>query len=200
MKSQGIILLTALAAGSVLAQGLSQQSVPIYDGAIVSPLTRTTLFVRDIDESLKLYRDILGLQPRRPEMTLEGPFWSEAIGAAGENKVQRVVVLNTTGPGGEMVGNIWLFQFIDENAGPPVYKPARLQTGDMALVMVTQNIHDIYEKVKAAGYTIITPPMSPKPQDVPGMDPGMLAELYEMLFFDRDGIAINLIQSPGNGA
>ena len=33
------------------------------DGMNVAPLARATIFVRDIKESLKLYRDILGLKP-----------------------------------------------------------------------------------------------------------------------------------------
>ncbi len=33
------------------------------EGMNVAPLARATIFVRDIDESLKLYRDILGLRP-----------------------------------------------------------------------------------------------------------------------------------------
>ena len=176
------------------------QTVPIADGVRVSPVSRTTIFVRDIEESLKLYQDILGLKARRESIVLEGPFWSEAVGAPGEDKRMKVVILNNTGIGSEAVGNVGIFQFIDENDGPPVYKPARVQTGDVALVMTTQDIFGIYEDVKAAGYTIIAPPKSPTPADVPSMAPEALEELYEMLFFDRDGIIINLIQSPGGEA
>ena len=43
----------------------------IPDGFIITPLMRSTHFVRDIDESLKLYRDILGLRVRF-EQTFKG--------------------------------------------------------------------------------------------------------------------------------
>ena len=176
----GITLGLLLPAGVVVAQG-----IPIADGALVSPVSRTTIFVRDLDESLKLYRDILGLQPRR-ERILEGSFWNEVVGTDGESKRIKVIILNTTD--GEMVGNVGLFQFIDENDGPPVYKPPRVQTGDMALIMRTEDILGIHKTIRDAGYTIIAPPMNA--EENTGPDAG-----YEMLFFDRDGIIVNLIQS-----
>ncbi len=170
-----------LAAGNAAAQNIS-----IADGARVSPVSRTTVFVRDLDESLKLYRDILGLKPRR-ERLLEGPFWNDVVGTAGEDKRIKVMILQTTE--GEVVGNVGLFQFVDENDGPPVYKPPRVQTGDVALVMLTHDIMGIYETVRDAGYTIISPPST---QD---KDPGP-ETVYEMLFFDRDGVIVNLIHRP----
>lgn len=42
----------------------SAQIPDIPDGFSVTPLMRSTHFVRDVDESLKLYRDILGLRIR----------------------------------------------------------------------------------------------------------------------------------------
>ena len=182
MKNISAGLVSALLTFGVVAQAVAQ-AVPIADGAIVSPVSRTTVFVRDMDESLKLYRDILGLKPR-VERTLDGEWWNELMGTKGK-KVQ-VVILQTAK--GEVVGNIGLFHFVDENPGPPVYSAARLQTGTVALVMVARDIHAVYEKVKAAGYTIISPPktVDPKPSK---------ASAYEMLFLDRDGIVVNIIQS-----
>ena len=174
-----------LACAFLLAAGTAAgQNITIADGARVSPVSRITVFVRDLDESLKLYRDILGLKPRRERM-LEGPFWNDVVGTAGEDKRIKVMILKTTE--GEVVGNVGLFQFVDENDGPPVYKPPRVQTGDVALIMVTEDIIGIYETVRDAGYTVIAPPMNAAGNT--GPDAG-----YEMLFFDRDGIIVNLIQ------
>ena len=53
---------------------------------------------------------------------------------------------------------------------------------------MTSDIFGIYEKVKAAGYTIVSPPMVLFPQE------GSDTQSYEMLFFDHDGIGVNLIQ------
>lgn len=170
----------------LIATAVHAQAPTVAEGARVSPLSRTTVFVRDIEESLELYSDILGLQPRRERM-LEGEFWNVVVGAAGEDRRIRVVILNTTE--GERVGNVGLFQFVDENDGPPVYKPPRVQAGDVALIMLTKEILQIYKEVRDAGYTIIAPPMNAAGDT--GPDAG-----YEMLFFDRDGIIVNLIQSP----
>jgi len=168
----------------LIATTLHAQVPTVAEGARVSPVSRTTVFVRDLEESLKLYSDILGLKPRM-ERVLEGEFWNVVVGTGGEDKRIRVVILNTTE--GERVGNIGLFQFVDENDGPPVYKPPRVQTGDVALIMLTKDILRIYGEVRDAGYTIIAPPMNSAGDTDP--DAG-----YEMLFFDRDGIIVNLIQ------
>ena len=169
----------------LMATSTTEAQLPAIDeDAIVSQVSRTTIMVRDLEESLKLYRDILGFKPRWDSM-LEGPFWNEVVGTPGENKRIKVLIMETTGGGG--IGNIGLFQYVDENDGPPVYKAPRLQTGDVALILMTNDIHGIYEAVKVAGYTIISPPMTQDPE--PGPDSG-----YEMLFFDRDGIVVNLIQ------
>lgn len=177
-------VLAALIALTFANAALAQQA-PLAEGAKVSPVSRTTVFVRDIDESLKLYRDILGLTPR-VDRELEGPFWNEILGTKGEKKKVKVMILQTTK--GEVVGNIGLFQFTDENDGPPVYKPARVQTGDVALIMIARDIFAMFEAVKKAGYTIIAPPMTQDPNPGP-------KSAYEMMFFDRDGIIVNLIQA-----
>ncbi|MSO97879.1 MAG: hypothetical protein EXR11_06630 [Rhodospirillaceae bacterium] len=98
--------MTGFAAAMLWVLPAYAQTAPIAPDATVSPVSRTTLFVRDLDESLKLYRDILGLKPRR-ERILEGPFWNEINGTPGENKRVQVVILQTTT--GEVVGNIGLF-------------------------------------------------------------------------------------------
>lgn len=171
------------------ASGLALAQTPsVADGARVSAVSRTTVFVRDIDESLKLYRDILGMTPR-VDRTLEGEFWNGVVGTHGEDKKIKVLIMQTQK--GEQVGNVGLFQYVDENDGPPVYKPPRIQTGDVALIFLTEDIFGIYEEAKAAGYTIVSPPSNADPNA--GPDDG-----YEMIFFDRDGIAINLIQRAKN--
>ena len=164
---------------------LTAQDVPVAEGATVSPVSRTSLFVRDLDESLKLYRDILGLKPRHEDVH-EGPWWNELMGSPGEDKRLQLVLLQTTE--GEVIGNVGLFQFIDENDGPPLHKAPRFQAGDVALIMYTEVILDIYAKVKAAGYTIISPPKTEDSNPGPGSH-------YQMCFFDRDGFVVYLIST-----
>ena len=110
---------------------LIANELTVPEGSILSPMLRSTHFVSDIDESLKLYRDILGLQIRT-----------------------------------------------DSFAKP----------GDSALVFITSDIFGVYEKVKSNNYLIASSPMILFPKD------NSVEQDYEMLFFDHDGIGINLIQ------
>jgi catechol 2,3-dioxygenase-like lactoylglutathione lyase family enzyme len=152
------------------------------DGFILSPLMRSTHFVRDLDESLKLYQDILGLRPR-VERTLEGERTDAILGT--KDKPVRVSILQS----GDLVyANVGLFQFVEDDSPPRPEPRTYAQTGDAAVVFLTSDIFGIYEKVKAAGYPIVSPPMILFPQE------GSDTQSYEMLFFDHDGIGVNLIQ------
>lgn len=169
-------------AAAVPAAALAQQDPAIADGMRISPITRTTIFVRDLDESLKLYRDILGLKPR-VESTLSSERVNELLGTTGE--AIRVVILNATGD--DWTGDVGLLQYVGEPNRAPVVKPPRVETGDVALVFVTEDVLGIAEDVREAGYTIIAGPSNPNGSTSPDAS-------YEFMFFDRDGIIVNLIQ------
>lgn len=169
-------------ATTVSTPTLAQNDPAIADGMRISPLTRTTVFVRDIDESLKLYRDILGLKPRS-ERTLSSERVNELLGTTG--KAIKVSILNATGD--DWTGDVGLLQYVGEPNQSPVVKPPRVETGDVALVFVTADILGVAEDVREAGYTIIAGPSNPKGATGPDVS-------YEFMFFDRDGIIVNLIQ------
>ncbi|MEQ8507944.1 MAG: VOC family protein [Rhodospirillaceae bacterium] len=158
------------------------QEPAIPDNFVLSPLMRSTHFVRDLDESLKLYRDILGLRPR-VERTLEGERLDAVLGTKG--KPVKLAILQS---GDSVFANVGLFQFIDETPMPKPEPRTYAQTGDAAVVFLTNDIFGIYEKVKAAGYAIVSAPLILFPQE------GSATQSYEMLFFDDDGIGVNLIQ------
>ena len=169
-------------AAAVSTPTLAQQDPTIADGMRISPISRTTIFVRDLDESLKLYQDILGLKPRS-ERTLSSEIVNELLGTTGE--AIRVSILNATGD--DWTGDVGLIQYVEDSKLPPVVKPPRVETGDVALVFVTADMLGIYEEVKEAGYTIIAAPTNPTGATGPDAS-------YEFMFFDRDGIIVNLIQ------
>ncbi len=158
------------------------QEPDVPDGFILTPLMRSTHFVRDIDESMKLYGDILGLRPRA-ELVLEGERPDAILGTSG--KPVKVKILQS----GDLVfANVGLFQFVEDDVPPRPEPRTFARTGDAALVFLTSDIFGINEKVKAAGYPIVSEPMILFPQE------GSDTQSYEMLFFDHDGIAVNLIQ------
>ena len=157
------------------------QEPTVPAGERLTPMLRASVFVRDIDESLKLYRDILGLKPRI-ERVLEGDEVNAVLGTQG--KTVRVAILQS---GDTLVGNVGLFSFVGD-ATPPPEKRSEVRTGDTAFIFITTDIQGIYEQVRDAGYAIVSPPMVLFP------DPEAEVEDLEMLFFDADGVGINLIQ------
>ena len=154
---------------------------PIPEGFIVTPVMRTSIIVRDMGDSLRLYRDILGLRP-----WFEGPLSGDELNTlvGTEGKSMRNVILQS----GDIVhANVGLFEYTDDEAEEPDIIP-EVRTGDVAIVFYTNDIFAIYEAVKAAGYTVISRPVALYRRE------GSPTQNVEMIFFDPDVIAINLIQ------
>ncbi len=176
------VLLTCLLFSLWSTSPANAQIPDIPDGFIVTPLMRSAHFVRDVDESLKLYRDILELRIRF-ERTFKSEEWDRILGL--ENKTVRVVHLQS---GDGVIANVALFQFVGDTQPPTPDPRTFVETGDAALVFVTSDIFGINDKVKAAGYSIVSEPIVLFPQE------GSDTQSYESLFFDRDGILVNLTQ------
>ncbi|NKB44663.1 MAG: hypothetical protein GKS03_10345 [Alphaproteobacteria bacterium] len=154
---------------------------PVPEGFIVTPVMRTSIIVRDMDESLKLYRDILGLRP-----WFEGPLEGDALNTlvGTEGKSMHNIILQS---GNIVHANVGLFEYVDEDSDAPDIIP-EVRTGDVAIVFYTNDIFAIHDAVKAAGYTVISQPIALYRRE------GSPTQNVEMIFFDSDGIAINLIQ------
>jgi catechol 2,3-dioxygenase-like lactoylglutathione lyase family enzyme len=154
------------------------------EGMNVAPLARATIFVRDIDESLKLYRDILGLRP------MFDNYWK----GSGINAIMGTEGLElraTVLMAGESVsGNLGIYQLHNDETMPPTSQQTPdTRTGDFALVFPTNDIHRLTAEITAAGYPIVSPPV-----------PLIIREEYEvqpveMMFRDPDGVLVNLVQA-----
>lgn len=153
-------------------------------GQALAPMARATIFVRNIDESLKLYRDILGLKP------MFDNYWK----GKGINKIQgtdgvelRATVLMA---GESVVGNIGIYQlYKEEGAPPPPSQRTDTRIGDVAVIFPTNDIWGLTKKIQAAGYTIISPPVALIER------PDMKQQPLEMMFRDADGVLVNLVQA-----
>ncbi len=176
----------AIALGVVLQLTLPMevwaQDVP--EGYAVSPMTRATIFVRDLDESLKLYRDLLGLTTR-VDTIVEGLRINEIMGTTDYGL--KAVILQS---GDSIVGNIGIYEIIGDgrSALPSPSDRVDTVTGDFAVVFITDDIDGITDKVIAAGFPLISPPMV--------LFPNAEAEVQtrEMMFRDHDGVLVNLIE------
>lgn len=159
-------------------------SVVFQEDMNVAPLARATIFVRDIEESLKLYRDILGMRP------MFDNYWKgSGINAImGTDGVElRATVLMA---GESIQGNLGIYQLYNDETKPP--RPQQTpdtRTGDFAIVFPTNDIHRLTAEITAAGYPIVSPPV-----------PLIIREEYdvqpvEMMFRDPDGVLVNLVQA-----
>jgi catechol 2,3-dioxygenase-like lactoylglutathione lyase family enzyme len=160
------------------------RAATFQEGQALAPMARATIFVRDIDTSLKLYRDILGLKP------MFDNYWK----GKGINDIQntdnvelRAVVLMA---GDSSVGNIGIYQLYNAKHRPPA--PARnndTRIGDVAVVFPTRDIWRLFNEIKSAGYVIISPPVTLIER------PRMKQQPLEMMFRDPDGVLVNLVQA-----
>ena len=154
-------------------------------GQALAPMARATIFVRDIETSLKLYRDILGLKPMFDNYW-KGKGINKIMGTDG--KELRATVLMA---GDSVVGNIGIYQLYKESGRQPraPVQTADTRIGDVAVVFPTNDIWGLTKKIQAAGYVIISPPVTLIER------PNMKQQPLEMMFRDADGVLVNLVQS-----
>src|SRR5688572_4146743 len=103
--------------------------------ALIDPLSRTTIYVRDFERSLALYRDLLGLSVLF-DVTIPNPAASQIMNETCE--ALRVIVLTA---GNTEIGNIGLAQPVGAN--PPLPHrpiPERITYGETCLVIRTLHL------------------------------------------------------------
>ncbi|MEO7386103.1 MAG: VOC family protein [Gammaproteobacteria bacterium] len=148
----------------------------------VQPLRRAAVMVSDLDRSLSLYRDVLGLTVWKQGTAGDNPVFFDLLGV---NPGQaRFAILQARG---SEVGMVGLF----EVTGP---RPALLgrgpgtgvNIGEVALVFPAERVTDTARAIQSMGLPIICPP---RRFDVPGG-----GHALEMTFRDPDGALVNLIE------
>ncbi len=149
-------------------------------------LRRTTLVVRDVDASLKLYRDALGFNVVYDE-ELTSPGLATRHGADGQNR-SRLVLTQTNSA---ELGMIGLWQFLDpteKDSAPP--DAADFTPGEIVLLFHTENLEDRFAAAaRVPGVTVLGAPSErryPSPA-------GDIVVMVSMLV-DPDGHTIELNQ------
>jgi len=149
-------------------------------------LRRTTLVVKDIEKSLALYRDALGMTVQY-DQELKSPNLKTRHGDDGVNR-SRLVFLQADN---EFIGVIGLWQFLDQTekdlAEPDA---ADLTPGEFVFVFNTDDLDATFKRAAATpGVTVIDPPeKSFYPSEA-----GTITTLVSMLV-DPDGHTIELNQ------
>ena len=154
------------------------------DGMNIAPLARATIFVRDLEESLKLYRDILGLRP------MFDNYWKgsgiNAIMGTDGLELRATVLM----AGESVSGNLGIYQLHNDETTPsPPQQTPDTRTGDFAIVFPTNDIWRLTDEITAAGYPIVSPPVFLIIRDEYEVQP------VEMMFRDADGVLVNLVQA-----
>ncbi|QIQ87213.1 VOC family protein [Erythrobacter sp.] len=146
---------------------------------------RATIIVRDMEKSLRLYRDVIGLEVNYDTtVTTSGV----ALPAGEPGATARLVLLNANDP---WVGWIGLMEW----TSPPIPAddyPKRMGPGDVVLVLNTDDVEGRCAAAKKVPGVTFT--AEPRLQVYPGRDGGAEIRVMGCNFFDPDGILIELNQ------
>lgn len=157
---------------------------------LVAPLRRAAVFVRDLDRSLGLYRDALGLVPWKTEQVDQHAVLFRLLGLAPASLRFAILQAPVDGQTSE-IGMVGLFEVSNPMPGVLRRPDHAVRVGEVALVFTTRVIDEIAARVTALGLPVICPPTR---FEIPG---GGLAR--EMTFRDYDGALVNLIQRAHAG-
>lgn len=190
-----VLPVLALTAGCTQADTLPIQSSahgPAAPG-VTAPATRlstdvrrATIIVHDMENSLKLYRDVVGMQVNYDTVVETSGV---ALPAGTPGAKARLVLLNANDP---FVGWIGLMQWIDPplvDAGP---YPKRMGPDGVVIVMNTDDVPGRCAAAKKVPGVTFT--AEPRLQEYPGRNGGPTIRVMGCSFFDPDGILIEMNQ------
>ena len=158
-------------------------------GFKTTPVSRITLFCRDLEKSLALYRDILGFEEVENK-TIQTKAFNELMNISDENCFVRISYLQSERSDH---GLIALFEInsseLDKNQS---IQATQIQYGQSVIVLSTKDHKKIYRELKKKDYTFLVEPTEyEKLEDSEYIKAGLYKE---MSFYDPDGFLINLIE------
>ena len=158
-------------------------------GFKTTPVSRITLFCRDLEKSLALQRDILGFEEVESK-TIQTKAFNELMNIHDKNCFVRISYLQSERSDH---GLIALFEInsseLDKNQS---IQTAQIQYGQSVIVLSTKDHKKIYRELKKKDYTFLVEPTEyEKLEDSEYIKAGLYKE---MSFYDPDGFLINLIE------
>ena len=158
-------------------------------GFKTTPVSRITLFCRDLEKSLALYRDILGFEEVESK-TIQTKAFNELMNIHNKNCFVRISYLQSERSDH---GLIALFEInsseLDKNQS---IQTTQIQYGQSVIVLSTKDHKKIYRELKKKDYTFLVEPTEyEKLEDSEYIKAGLYKE---MSFYDPDGFLINLIE------
>lgn len=149
-----------------VASASAEKSAPGFiasEEKVPTDVRRTTLIVKDMDNSIRLYRDVLGLKLQYDNPT---EMTGKAIPAGGPGDKARFALLSANDP---WVGMIGMLQWVDPALPDPGPYPTRMGPGGVVIVMNTDDVEGRCTRAK----------------DVPGVT--INAEPHLQVFGSRNG-------------
>ncbi len=175
--------LLAIAAPTVLAEPVpAAERIPV-------DIRRTTFVVRDIDKSLPLYRDALGLKVVYDQLIGGGV---DKDGKALAPSV-RLVLLRAND---SFIGALGLMQRLNQPPGPPPVF-AKAQAGQMIMVINVADLDTRWAKIEATPHIKVE--TTPTRIDYPQAGGGVIPVLFSAVW-DADGNYIELNKLLGTAA
>lgn len=149
-------------------------------------IRRTTIFVEDMERSLLLYRDALGLEVYYDQpVTLSG----DGLAAGVPGTVTRLVLMRANDP---WVGVLGLLELQDLPLEPPATPKEKLGIGDIVLVLHNNDLEASYEKAIAVpGVRNFS---APHVSEYPQPDGNGVIRVMGTSFWDPDGIFVEMNQ------
>jgi catechol 2,3-dioxygenase-like lactoylglutathione lyase family enzyme len=185
-------LIISLASSLMLTSSPAHaQPVPEAERTPVD-IRRTTLVVRDIDKSLPLYRDALGLKVVYDQLIGGG---TDKDGKVTPPTI-RLVLLRAND---QFIGVLGLMQRLNQPVLPPPTEFKRPNAGGMIMVINAKDLETRWEKVKTTPHIKID--TEPYRIDYPGPNNTKIPVLFSSVY-DADGnfIEINKLLGTAAGA
>lgn len=171
-------IISAIFLSFFMAASVSAAPVPESERIPVD-LRRTTLVVRDIDKSLPLYRDTLGLKV----------IYDQVIGGT-----TRLVLLRAND---DFIGVLGLMQRLNPTAPLPPPELRRAQAGDPILVFNLQDLESRFERIRTTPHVTVAD--SPRLIDYPAANGGAIRVVFSAVW-DADGNFIEMNRIIGTPA
>ena len=178
--------------GPVLAAKKKPQRTDVAAGVakpverLPTDIRRVTMIVRSMENSLALYRDVMGMKINY-DATL--PMSGVALPAGEPGAQARLVLLNSNDP---YIGWIGLMEWLSPRLPDPGPYPTRMGIGSHVIVTNTDDIDTrCAAAAKVPGVTVTA---QARDQEYPGRNGGLPIRVRGCNFFDPDGTLIELNQ------
>lgn len=176
---------------TLTALALAVQQKPASPGVTVTErvptdVRRTTIIVRDMEKSLALYRDVIGMKVNYDTVVETSGV---ALPAGTPGAKARLVLLNANDP---WVGWIGLMQWTTPPLADPGPYPRRMGPGGIVIVMNTDDVDG--RCARAFKLPGVTKTADARLQVYPGRNGGPEIRVRGCNFFDPDGVLIEMNQ------